>query len=268
MYASLDVPDTDIRSAWNLVNPSASSTISKDATLAFLHILNHRHEGYHIPRTVPASLRASFERNQIEYDLGRVRPSSSSSSSSPSAAQRWGARGDEDTSTGRKARFGDTYLSRLGVGGGADAATRISSRASTNHHTTVTTTEDWEEVRLRRQLAELESKLERVDQQTSSFRSGRRGGVQSSSSSSSKSALIKRELEQLLDHKRRQLRDLERGEGRARIGAQLKTVDAEINSIREQVDNLDGHLHRRREVLVDLQREIDDLRRMKNKILF
>ena len=259
MYASLDVPDTDVRSAWNLVNPSASATISKDATLAFLHILNNRHEGYRIPRTVPASLRASFERNQIEYDLGRARPSSSASSSSPSAAQRWGARGDEDTSTGRKARFGDTYLSRLGVGGGADAATRISTRASTNH-TTTTTTEDWEEVRLKRQLAELESKLERVDQQTSSSRP--RGGVPSSSSSS-KSALIKRELEQLLDHKRRQLRDLERGEGRARIGAQLKTVEAEIHSIREQVDNLDVHLHRRRGVLVDLQREIDDLRRLK-----
>ncbi len=249
LYASLDVPDTDIRSAWNLVNPSASAVISKDATLAFLHILNNRHEGYRIPRTVPASLRASFERNQIEYDLDRVK------TSSPSAAQRWGARGDEETSTGRKAKFGDTYLSRLGVGGGATANVRGTDFGSTRSGTTTTTTEDWEEVRLKKQLAELEAKLDRVESES------RRQPRSRQRESTSRSALVKRELEQLLDYKRRQLRDLESDQGRARTGSKLKGVEAEIGAIREQVDGLERHLKERLEVLDGVRREIEEERR-------
>ena len=236
LYSSLDVPDTDVRSAWNVINPSASSSISKDACLAFLHILNNRHEGYRIPRTVPASLRASFERNEIEYQIDRV--------STASPAQRWGATGGEETSTGRKAKFGDTYLSRLGVGG------RGTYKPAGTDFSQTKTSEDWEEVRLKKELAEVEGKIERVES-AASTRSGSRRGE-------SKPALIKRELEQLLHYKRRELRDLEEGQGRSKTGASLKGAADEIATVREQVDGLQQHLRAREAVLADLRRDIND----------
>ncbi|KAJ9666838.1 endocytosis defective- protein [Coniosporium apollinis] len=232
LYSSLDVPDTDIRSAWNLINPNARESIGKDATLAFLHILAGRHEGFRIPRTVPASLRASFERNNIDYNVERVR----------SPAQRYGAH-DENTSTGRKAKFGDAYLSRLGVGD------RTTYRPKGTDFSGAKTTEDWEEVRLKKQLKELEEKIERVEEAARKRGGGRRDN--------SKPALVKRELEQLLDYKRRVLRDLEMGEGRAKEGQALKGVVEDIQTVREQVEGLEQHLRAREGVLEELRRQIE-----------
>ncbi|KAI6244477.1 Actin cytoskeleton-regulatory complex protein end3 [Erysiphe necator] len=232
LYSSLDVPDTDIRSAWNLINPSASSAISKDATIAFLHILNNRHEGYRIPRTIPPSLRNSFERKKIDYQVSNQR--------SLNAGQRWGAAGDEETSTSRKAKFGDTYLSRIGA--------NSSYKPVGTDFSSTKTSDDWEEVRLKKQLAELEAKLKDVEALTVS---------DSSSKRETRPALVKRELEQLLDYKRKVLRDLETGEGQVKNGASLKNVADEIVTVKEQVDGLEAHLKSRQLVLDELLQEIE-----------
>ncbi|KAJ9138869.1 Actin cytoskeleton-regulatory complex protein END3 [Pleurostoma richardsiae] len=235
LYESLDVPDTDIRSAWNLINPSAAPSINKDACLAFLHILNNRHEGYRIPRTVPASLRASFERNQIDYQVDHQRTGA--------AASRWATKADDETSTGRKAKFGDQYLTRLGRSGFKSAGTDFSTEK----------TDDWEEVRLKKQLADLEAKMEKVEAEAA-----RRSG--SGGKRDSKPALVKRELEQLLDYKRRQLRELEEGgAGKGKGGGgSLKSIQDDLQTVREQVEGLESHLRSREQVLDQLRREIED----------
>ncbi|KAH6855742.1 actin cytoskeleton-regulatory complex protein END3 [Chaetomium sp. MPI-CAGE-AT-0009] len=233
LYESLDVPDTDIRSAWNLINPSAGSSINKDACLAFLHILNNRHEGFRIPRTVPASLRASFERNQIDYQVDSARNN---------AQSRWATKADDETSTGRKAKFGDQYLTRLGRSGFKTAGTDFSSAK---------TDAEWEEVRLKKQLAELDEKLAKVEAGVERRKGGKRDSTP---------ALVKRELDQLLDYKRKQLRELEEGGGASKAGGNLKSVSEDLQTVREQVEGLEGHLRSRQEVLEQLRREIEDER--------
>ncbi|KAH6895577.1 actin cytoskeleton-regulatory complex protein END3-domain-containing protein [Thelonectria olida] len=233
LYESLDVPDTDIRSAWNLINPSAGQTINKDACLAFLHILNYRHEGFRIPRTVPASLRSSFERNQIDYQLDNQRTGANS---------RWATKADDSTSTGRKAKFGDQYLTRLGRSGFKTAGTDFSTEK----------TEDWEEVRLKRKLQDLEEKIKKVEEIAERKKGGKRD---------SKPALVKKELDQLLDYKRGELRDLEEGKGKSAVGDSLKSVQEDLQTVQEQVDGLEAHLRSRQDILEQIRREIEDEKR-------
>ncbi|KAM0484223.1 hypothetical protein ACHAPX_001642 [Trichoderma viride] len=233
LYDSLDVPDTDVRSAWNLINPSASSSINKDACLAFLHILNNRHDGYRIPRTVPASLRSSFERNQIDYQVDNQRTGVSS---------RWATRADDSTTTGKKAKFGDQYLTRLGRSGFKTAGTDFSTEK----------TEDWEEVRLKRQLQDLDDKMRKVEEIAERRKGGKRD---------TKPALVKKELDQLMDYKRRELRDLEEGKGKSAVGGNLKSISDDLETVREQVDGLEAHLRSREQILEQLQREIEDEKR-------
>jgi len=225
------------------VNPASEPAIGKNAALAFLHILNNRHEGYRIPRSVPSSLRATFEQGQIDYNIENSR-----GVKSKSGAQRWRSDDDEDTSTGRKAKFGDTYLSRLGVGG------KSSFQPSGTDFSTARTTEDWEEVRLKRQLQELEDKIHTIESRAKT-KSGR------SREEESKPALVKRELELLLEYKRKEIRELERGEGRIKVGESLRGVETEIKSIKEMVEGLESHWKSREGVLEDLRREIEEEKR-------
>lgn len=246
LYDSLDVPDTDLRSAWNLVNPASEPAIGKHAALAFLHILNNRHEGYRIPRSVPASLRATFDQGQIDYNLesdsGGVRGKSGRGLGG-GLAQKYDT---EDTSTARKAKFGDTYLSRLGKGSYSPSGTDFSQTKQDG---------EWEEVRLKRELADLEDKIQSVETKA---RNRRRGGRRREDDS--KPALVKRELEGLLEYKRREIRELEQGEGRSKQGEAVKGMEGEIAEVRKMVEELENHARGREEVLEGLRREIEDVK--------
>jgi actin cytoskeleton-regulatory complex protein END3 len=182
---------------------------------------------------VPPSLRSTFERNQIDYLVHNQRGGANS---------RWATKADDSTATGRKAKFGDQYLTRLGRSGFKTAGTDFSTEK----------TEDWEEVRLKRQLADLDEKLQKVEEVAERRKGGKRD---------SKPALVKKELDQLLDYKRRQLRELEEGSSKgASGGSSLKSIQEDLETVREQVDGLVSHLRTREQALEQIRQEIEDER--------
>jgi hypothetical protein len=239
LYSSLDVPDTDVRSAWNLINPSASSTISKDACLAFLHILNYRHEGFRIPRTVPASLRASFESNKIDYQIDSVR-------NRPNKY-------DEDTASGRKAKFGDAYLSR--IGGRSGNASGGYQPKGTNFNDVVED-EDLEKVRLLRELHELEAQHESAIAAAERRRKQRSEGGGPKQPGKTNWTLVKREAQQMLEYKQKEYVEMN-SEGVAKQGGDLQRLREDLALVGEQVEGLEAHLRKREAELESLRREIE-----------
>jgi actin cytoskeleton-regulatory complex protein END3 len=73
---------------------------------------------------------------------------------------------------------------------------------------------------------------------------------------SSKSALVKRELEQMLEFKRRELNRLKDGEDIEKSG-NLSRIRVEIQSFKEQVEALASHLEKRQEELRNVQQSIE-----------
>lgn len=178
---------------------------------------------------MPASLRSSFERNQIDYQIDNQRGGANS---------RWATKADDSTSTGRKTKFGEQYLTRLGRSGFKTAGTDFSTEK----------TEDWEEVRLKRKLQDLEEKIRKVEEVAERRKGGKRD---------SKPALVKKELDQLLDYKRRQLRELEDGTSKSASGGGLKSITEDLQTVREQVEGLEAHLATRNKALEQIRREIE-----------
>ncbi|EER33355.1 hypothetical protein CTRG_02173 [Candida tropicalis MYA-3404] len=217
LYDSLkNVPREEISSAWNLVNPKSFETIDKDQTLVFLHILNQRENGKRIPRGVPASLRATFSKEVPNYDLNaQAKPQSSTSSQAG------------------KRSFAEDYLSKIG-----GSSTR--NERGTDFSATEGT--DWEEVRLRRELHDLEDLLDKVS-----------NGSRANEKEKEERMLVKYEFEQLLKYKQEQLKN-----GSNKVD--LTSVKRDVEDIQTQVSTLEDFLNTRNQELAKLNQQIDALK--------
>lgn len=208
LYSTLKkVPRSDISSAWNLVNPKLFETIDKDQVLVFLHILNQRENGKRVPRGVPASLRATFSKEVPTYDLS----STSKPVSQPSA-------------TDKKA-FGTSYLNKIGQGHQPERGTDFS----------VTEGTDWELVRLKRELANLEDLLQKA---------------QTESEPDGQLAVEKFEFEQLLKYKQEKLENLK----------EVPSSDKDLADVKNDVELISTQVHTLEEFLVTKETELAKLR--------
>lgn len=217
LYETLkNVPKAEISSAWNLVNPKSFETIDKDQVLVLLHILNQRENGKRIPRGVPASLRATFSKEVPKYDIS----SSSNIKTQPEP------RADD------KKAFGTNYLNKIGRSQLSEKGTDFSQTEGT----------DWEEVRLRRELANLEELLDKAQKEKDNV-------------SSSDTPIIKHEFEQLLKYKQEKLDTAKR----ANTGSKdLSDVQSDIDLISSQVRSLQGYLEGREQELAQLKSQLSN----------
>lgn len=214
------VPKSDISSAWNLVNPKSLEAIDKDQFLVFLHMLNQRENGRRIPRYVPASLRATFSKDLPSYDLDQP------------VSQPMRHTGDT------KRSFADSYLNKIGQGSkiGNDRGTDFSATEGT----------DWEEVRLRKKLANLEDLLDKASQKSKILQA------------ESDLPMVKYQFEQMLKFKEEQLRSTEKAFGDK--SKDLGDIKNDIDLIESQVGMLKEFLSVKEKELKTLQEEIETLR--------
>ncbi|KAK6464305.1 actin cytoskeleton-regulatory complex protein END3-domain-containing protein [Scheffersomyces coipomensis] len=226
LYNSLSkVPRADISSAWNLVNPKSFETIDKDQVLVFLHILNQRENGKRVPRGVPASLRATFSKEVPNYDLQKPAQAVSSSN------------GNNGTDNGKKS-FASSYLTKITGSSNPINGTDFSSTEGT----------DWEEVRLRRELTDLENVLNKAS-----------SGLKQEKSNDNELAIVKHEFEQLLKYKQSKLSQSSVS-GSTSNGKQLSEIKGDIELIESHVSTLQDYLTGKQSELSQLQQEIQALK--------
>lgn len=96
-------------------------------------------------------------------------------------------------------------------------------------------------------------------EETEAAAASRRDRSKHGASGASKVALVKRELEQMLDYKRQQLRELDDSskESRKSTGASVSSLREDLDMVRQQVEALEGHLRTREEVFANLKAEIE-----------
>lgn len=215
LYKTLNnVPQTDISSAWNLVNPKQSRAVDKDQCMVYLHILNQRSHGRRVPRSVPASLRATFSKETPDYNVdshqGNVGVRSSSQNSNA---------------------FASGYLEKKH--GSAQGHVNTQEDDFDEAHD-----ENWEQVKLERELKNLTSRLDNIDKEKEQ--------------SKSEISMQKYELEQLLKYKQSIL-----AVGQSQSGVDMQTIQDNIESVETQVAQLKDFLKSQKEQLSSLQSQVN-----------
>lgn len=208
LYDTLSIPEFEIKRAWRLVNPDEEVLIGKDQSLAFMHILNNRQNGYKIPVAIPPSLRTSFHKSRIDFR------SVSNLSGSTSAAT-------------KRSEFAQSYLDRMGIG---SSSHKITGTDFSNKNPNA-----WKDDNDNMKKSDI----------------------------TNNSGVVRRELELLLDYKRKELRRLEEQVGKSGINGnkesdnELSSLRASLDSLKARLEDFEDYYKRRKEEYQELLSQID-----------
>ncbi|SCU97397.1 LAMI_0F09934g1_1 [Lachancea mirantina] len=207
---------SEIDQVWNLVNPSKLKSMNKDPAVYLIHIIKQKSDlGCSLPTELPHALAEICKQQRASYDLNS-----------------------------RQAEVRRGHNSRITSSDIASKKPPALSRTSDLE--SAPEGSDWEVVKLKQELAELDSKM-----------AGGRSQESSVSSLAQDTDDLRKQFEDLLAYKQEQIT---RSPNAYRPPVNASSVSDDIYSIEQQVDVLEQYLSSKKQELAHLQDEIRSLR--------
>ena len=207
-----NVSSSEVDKMWLLVNPQKAPSINKDPAVYLIHALKQKNDnGCKLPIELPHAIKEICNQQRVSYDLNsnQADVKRSSPQSRPTNHQ---------TSAQAKPEAADLP---------------------------VTEGTDWEVVKLRRQLAELDSELSH---------STRSDETKNQARSDPKRA--RKELEELFNYRQEQISGSQRSSGRA---VDVRGIKEDLDTIAQQVGVLEQFLDNKKQELQQLRSESQSL---------
>lgn len=209
------VASSDMDKVWSLVNPKNAASINRDPAVYLIHVLKQVSElGCALPTQLPHGIKEICNQERVTYDL------KSEQGDVKRSTRQYTTISSDNRSSGVQRKRDD---SDLGVTEGTD----------------------WEVVRLKRQLADLDAELSRVN-------------ATGNEANSSQSGNLRQQFENLLKYKEKQLSSSSTGNSYTSVN--VRGVSEDLENIEQQVGVLEQYLSNKRQELQSLAAEIQSLK--------
>ncbi|OBA26182.1 hypothetical protein HANVADRAFT_40823 [Hanseniaspora valbyensis NRRL Y-1626] len=197
-----NITELDVSKVWHLLNPSNLPQINKDPALYLIHVIKQINDkNCELPTSIPRSLAQTFQQNEIDSDL---------------------------SSSNNNVHRTKIYSTPVTKSKNMTEGTDFSSIEG----------KDWEKIRLKQELEQLDKEYEKVSNETEKFLKP------------SHLNIVREQFQQLLNYKQNLLIN-----GKT-TSADLSAFKDDLEIVEEQVTNLEGYLQQRTQVLKEIQSQL------------
>lgn len=197
-----NITELDISKVWHLLNPSNLPQINKDPALYLIHVIKQINDkNCELPTSIPRSLAQTFQQNEIDSDL---------------------------SSSNNNIHRTKIYSTPVTKSKNMTEGTDFSSIEG----------KDWEKIRLKQELEQLDKEYEKVSNETEKILKP------------SHLNIVREQFQQLLNYRQNLLIN-----GKT-TSADLSSFKDDLEIVEEQVTNLEGYLQQRTQVLREIQSQL------------